>query len=1776
MVAVVFCFVVSFGIIKKYILKNGFNSANLKRNESITNSVTYFFSSSGIGIIRRFSIILILLFSLSDNLRGSFTVSISPTTQCSCPQNYQLVINVGDVVRSITVTVPNSTSNVTYSSPATAHPFTFTNTGTQLQFVAVGAGTDELHSGNTFTINFSSCITTSTFVFTVNTYGNFDFTTPRTLSGSQPTVSAKFVIPGGPDHICQLTIPSAFTLNGATFTGAATAAWSITNLNPTNGGVNGNLSSTAQTSTPSNVTYTPPANYDGDITLTLTSDATGPCGAVSSTRTLTVNTIPTITGTTPAVRCGTGTVTLGATASAGIINWYSASTGGTSLGTGTSFTTPILSSTTTYYVDATANSCTTSTRTAVIATIAALSDTWIGGTSGFETDWNTGANWSCGVPTATTDVTIPSGRTYYPIIGALNGMCQTITDMANASISGTGFLRIYGNGGVAITNISSNSTISCPVIMPSTGTVAVATSMTLTISGIISGAATNLTMSGPGILVLSGTNTYNGTTIVNSGYLNIQNGSALGTATGGTTVNNLGYLEIQGGITVSAEPLTLTGSGVLLNISGNNFWGGPITISGLTTGIWSAGATLTVTNTINLNSNQLTIQGGAAIVVSGVISNTGSIHKAGQGTLTLSGGNTFSGGVDLNNGQLNINSAAALGIGTLRIIEGNNGNTLKIDNTSATSQAVSNTVYWNDPFLFLGTKPLTFSGSVILGSGVSGTRSVTVNSATNFLTIDGLISEGGGGLGFTKLGIGTLVLTGSGSYTGATILTAGELRLNPATNSTAASQFVLNGAILSTTNITTGRIFTSSSTLQLLDNSTLNLGANEHSIKFANSSGVTWTSGKILTINGWAGNWDGSGGTNGKIFIGNDVTGITTTNTNQLDQIQFFDGTYYFPAAILSTGEIVPGIRTITTGTISGSPFCAGVTGIQVPFTYRRYNSFPTGTATFTAQLSNASGSFASPVNLQNVASNASGSQTISVTIPSGTASGNGYRIRVISDLPTIIGSNNNANLIVYATITASMSGGTSPICYNTSPGTYTATGGGGTGLYTYLWYKDGVSTGITTQTYTPGNLTSSSSFFCEITSGSCGTVSTSTTTATVYPSFTTTIVGGSSPICYNTSPGTFTATGNGGHGTYTYQWYTTSGIISGATSPTYTAGNITATTGYYCAITSEPCGTVNTSTSTITVNINPTITGTLGVCVGSTTQLSGAGTPATPLAWISASPGIATVDNSGLVTGASAGTSVISYTDTNGCIGTATVMVYALPVIVTQPTNQLDCEGHVVSFNVVATGSGLTYTWQRKKPSGSFADIPIEPNVTYPSPGTIRLENVGNSDAPDGTQYRVVISNSDNCSITSSIATLTVNEITGITGPTNVTICQGDNYSYTVSTSYPANVVSYQWKKYDSPEHWLPVTDGGAISGATTDQLIFTGATPSESGKYKVTVVFHSSGADCNVTSDTRDRTLTVNPTPSCTITGSAFVYAVSTGNVYTSTPDPSNNVDHLWSISGKGIISGSTNGATVTVTAAGPGTFTLTDNISRFGCTSSCTYTVSVIDLPCSITPTISVPNGASTTYSAPTGMDTYAWTVVGNGTIPSAITNQQTVTILAGNNCNTYTLTVNITKSGASSTCSQTIAVTDNIPPTFTPEGPFSFCVENLFTATYVSNDVIINPDPDYYLFKAGNTSLDLDPSKYMDNCCVVPADQFTIRWEIVFSTSGEPTISGTGQPSTYAVGGIPTDIKLWGDGITFTSLTHTIRYWLKDCNGNEMVTPIEQNITIKPRPNIIKGN
>jgi len=97
-----------------------------------------------------------------------------------------------------------------------------------------------------------------------------------------------------------------------------------------------------------------------------------PSDPVLQISTSTTISIPSIIGIVSQTRCGNGTVTLSATAANGTPKWYATATGGTPLESSSSFTTPILSATTIYYVDAFAVGCTGGTRTAVIATINAI------------------------------------------------------------------------------------------------------------------------------------------------------------------------------------------------------------------------------------------------------------------------------------------------------------------------------------------------------------------------------------------------------------------------------------------------------------------------------------------------------------------------------------------------------------------------------------------------------------------------------------------------------------------------------------------------------------------------------------------------------------------------------------------------------------------------------------------------------------------------------------------------------------------------------------------------------------------------------------------------------------------------------------------------------------------------------------------------------------------------------------------------------------------------------------------------------------------------------------------------------------------------------------------------------------------------------------------------------------------------------------------------------------------------------------------------------------
>ncbi|GAA4934055.1 hypothetical protein GCM10023314_03150 [Algibacter agarivorans] len=119
--------------------------------------------------------------------------------------------------------------------------------------------------------------------------------------------------------------------------------------------------------------------YNGDVFTTPTLNSTTTYyvlasvnGCVEGERTAVTTTvieIPSIDSVSSDLICDSGSGTLSATASSGTINWYDSSSGGVSLHTGSSFITPTLNSTTTYYVDATINGCTTLTRTPVTLTV---------------------------------------------------------------------------------------------------------------------------------------------------------------------------------------------------------------------------------------------------------------------------------------------------------------------------------------------------------------------------------------------------------------------------------------------------------------------------------------------------------------------------------------------------------------------------------------------------------------------------------------------------------------------------------------------------------------------------------------------------------------------------------------------------------------------------------------------------------------------------------------------------------------------------------------------------------------------------------------------------------------------------------------------------------------------------------------------------------------------------------------------------------------------------------------------------------------------------------------------------------------------------------------------------------------------------------------------------------------------------------------------------------------------------------------------------------------
>ncbi|MBD6190780.1 fibronectin-binding autotransporter adhesin ShdA [Salmonella enterica subsp. enterica serovar Enteritidis] len=230
-----------------------------------------------------------------------------------------------------------------------------------------------------------------------------------------------------------------------------------------------------------------------------------------------------------------------------------------------------------------------------------------------------------------------------------------------------------------------------------TGDVTIAESATLALSqGTLDNNVTGegqIVKSGSDELIVTGDNTYSGGTTISGGTLTADHADSLGTG----AVANSGVLQVGEGELEN----TLSGSGSLvktgtgeLTLSGDNTYSGGTTITG---------GTLTADHADSLGSGDID-NSGVLKVGEGDLENTlsgsGSLVKTGTGELTLSGGNSYSGGTTIIGGTLTADHADSLGTGAVA-----NSGVLQVGEGE-----LENTLSGSGSLVKTGTGELTLSG----------------------------------------------------------------------------------------------------------------------------------------------------------------------------------------------------------------------------------------------------------------------------------------------------------------------------------------------------------------------------------------------------------------------------------------------------------------------------------------------------------------------------------------------------------------------------------------------------------------------------------------------------------------------------------------------------------------------------------------------------------------------------------------------------------------------------------------------------------------------------------------------------------------------------------------------------------------------------------------------------------------------------------------------------------------------------------------------------------
>ena len=309
-----------------------------------------------------------------------------------------------------------------------------------------------------------------------------------------------------------------------------------------------------------------------------------------------------------------------------------------------------------------------------------------------------------------------------------------------------------------------------------------------------------------------------------------------------------------------------------------------------------------------LNGGHLvTVDGTGPTTISGILSGTGGLTKQGDGTLTLSAANTFSGALTLNAGTIALGNNSALGTNVLNIagasalqstttITAANAVTLGGDLTiggannltlsgKITETGADRTITVNN------TGATTLSGGIDLSSDATA-RNLTINGTGN-ATISGVIANGGGSTsGITKDGTGTLTLSGANTYTGATVINGGTLAISGSDRISDSSAVSINNSTLLLSSGTASERVGALS----YNNGTIDFGTQGTANNFIFSTGGTVANTLVVQ------NWE-TGTINDRLAF---VTANTGAWTNTFLNNIYFSG-YGAGAEILSANQTITG-----------------------------------------------------------------------------------------------------------------------------------------------------------------------------------------------------------------------------------------------------------------------------------------------------------------------------------------------------------------------------------------------------------------------------------------------------------------------------------------------------------------------------------------------------------------------------------------------------------------------------------------------------------------------------------------------------------------------------------------------------------------------------------------------------------------------------------------------------------------------------------------------------